>query len=57
MFAATWLGTTLNFAPVHPVSVQATLSALVANSTTPATVSLAFGVAVPVSTTVQLPDS
>lgn len=43
MFFAISLGRTDNNAPVSPVSVPALLCAVVAISTLPATVSLAFG--------------
>lgn len=39
-----WLGSTASFAPVHQVSVSASISASVGTSSLPATVSLALGV-------------
>jgi len=44
LFAAISLGNTLINAPVHPVSVPAIDSAVVATSTLPATVALALDV-------------
>ena len=46
-----WLGVATNLAPVPHTSVSACISPSVAISTTHAAVVLAFGVAVPVSTT------
>lgn len=48
--AFNWLILALKNAPVVPMSVSAVTSASVATSSLPATVSLAFGVGVPVST-------
>ena len=55
MFAALSEGAAMRFAPVHPIFVPEIVSALVAISTFPATVMLAFGWVDPADTADQAP--